>query len=255
MRSDAKAGDEQRSEAAQPGVRRRGRPVGSGNNTRERIVDAAEKLFAENPLASVSLRSVTAAAGVNQASLNYHFGTREALLEAIFERRSAPLNDERMAQLEACRPDKGPMLEQIISAFVKPLLLEAHDYDNGGARFMRLRARIAADGIPVELEILGRHFNPTSRAFLDALSKELPHLSAEDVGWRFHILLGTVTFTISDNGRTRALTKGACDPADIATTMHYLVPMLCNVFAGETRQATGPMQKQRKSARSRTNHR
>ena len=103
--------------------------------TRERILDAAEDLFAEQGFAT-SLRSITASAEVNLAAVNYHFGSKEALIQEVFARRLGPLNAERLRLLDTIEAGSDIRLERIVEAFVGPALRMSHN--PRGAVFMRL---------------------------------------------------------------------------------------------------------------------
>jgi AcrR family transcriptional regulator len=90
---------------------------------RERILDAAEALFAEHGYDGVTLRRIAREAGVDVALASYHFGKKLDLFEAVFTRRAALLNEARRDALRDCQASagaKGPSVEQIIEAFLRP---------------------------------------------------------------------------------------------------------------------------------------
>src|SRR5271157_2010543 len=89
-------------------------------DTKTRILDAAEKLFGEKGFDATSLRDITTEADVNLAAVNYHFQSKESLIEAAILRGAAPVNDRRLAMLEAAGPKAS--VEQIVEAFVGPVL-------------------------------------------------------------------------------------------------------------------------------------
>jgi AcrR family transcriptional regulator len=97
----------------------------AGEETRERILDAAERLFARKGITSTSMRALTAAAGVNLAAVHYHFGSKEALLDAVIERRAEPCNAARNRALDrhlAERAEAAPDVEQVLRAFLEPVV-------------------------------------------------------------------------------------------------------------------------------------
>jgi AcrR family transcriptional regulator len=105
----------------------------AAQDTRERILDAAEREFAENGLQATSLRTITAAAEANLASVNYHFGSKDGLVKAVFARRLEPLNEARLALLADCESSAGgepPRLERVVEALAgasdAPLGAEVH---------------------------------------------------------------------------------------------------------------------------------
>src|SRR5688572_31795620 len=105
---------------------------------RPRILAAAEELFMQHGFEGTSMRLLTAKAGVNLAAVNYHFGSKHALIEAVFRRRLDPMNTERIAALERL---ENPSPENIIRAFVAPSLRLIEDAKGGSRNFSRLLGR------------------------------------------------------------------------------------------------------------------
>ena len=214
-------------------------PEPRGEGTRQRILDAAVRLFSEHGINGVSLRTITAEAGANSAAAHYHFGAKKGLLDAVFERHASAIATEREALLAECResPGRPPVLEQIIAAFLEPGMRGSH----GGTTFARLRGRMLAESNDQTRELYALHFNDSSGRFLDALSEALPDLPAHDLHWRFHVLLGAMVYTLANPGRIQILTDQACDPSDPDAALGYLVPMLAQMFRGDTiPQSTAP---------------
>ncbi|MEK9901108.1 MAG: TetR family transcriptional regulator [Rhodospirillaceae bacterium] len=206
-------------------------PEPRGEATRQRILDAAVRLFSEHGINGVSLRTITAEAGANSAAANYHFGSKKGLLDAVFERHASGIAAEREVLLADCRdaPGRPPLLEQIIAAFLEPGMRGAHS----GATFARLRGRMLAESSDQTRELYALHFNDSSSRFLEALGQALPDLPAHDLHWRFHMLLGSMVYTLANPGRIQILTGQACDPSDPDAALGYLVPMLAQMFRGE----------------------
>src|SRR6185437_8949611 len=118
------------------------RAVKPQHETRTRILDAAEELFMQHGFEGTSMRLLTAKAGVNLAAVNYHFGSKDALVEAVFRRRLDPLNLARLAELEKLEAQGGtPDPEGIIRAFLSPTLRLVEDAKSGGRNFIRLLGR------------------------------------------------------------------------------------------------------------------
>ncbi|MGH8706477.1 MAG: TetR/AcrR family transcriptional regulator, partial [Burkholderiales bacterium] len=112
--------------------------------TQCRILDAAEELFMQHGFEGASMRMLTAKAGVNLAAVNYHFGSKDALIEAVFRRRLDPMNGARIAELERMEKEAGgkPLApRQIIGAFVGASLRMIEDVSGGGRNFIRLLGR------------------------------------------------------------------------------------------------------------------
>ena len=206
--------------------------------TPDRIVAAAERMFAEQGYRSVSVRSITVAAGVNIAAIHYHFGSKQELLEAIFNKRCAPMNDARLAMLAECRDEPGrpPMLEQVLEAYLRPSLIWPGD-EQGARRFLRLRAVLAHEDLELSRDLISRHFNDVSRTFLKKLRELLPEISEEETYWRFHFLLGAHYYTLSNPGRITVLSEGRVDPSNAETSLAHMVPFFAAAFRAPTGRA------------------
>ena len=119
--------------------------------TKERILDTAEQLFMEHGYEATSLRAITAAAGANLAAVNYHFGTKEELFQAVLTRRLDPMNQRRLELLTRFEAEAAPKAlgcDRILSALLIPALKLARDPERGGSNFLRLLGRAYADPAP-----------------------------------------------------------------------------------------------------------
>ncbi|MBI4577658.1 MAG: TetR/AcrR family transcriptional regulator [Planctomycetes bacterium] len=166
--------------------------------TRERILEAAERLFAERGLEATSLRAITAMARVNLAAVHYHFGSKDGLIEAIFARRVEPLNRERLDRLTTLEARAVPPgLEEIVEAFVGPALRLVRRPDRGGAFCMRLLGRTIA--VPVEAlhARIAPLFDEVRARYARALRRLLPHVGGTELAWRIHFMVGAMLFTMS----------------------------------------------------------
>src|SRR6266545_2014185 len=150
--------------------------------TRERILDTAERLFADRGYAATSLRSIIAAAGVNLAAVHYHFRSKEALLDAVVKRRIEPVNRERLAMLE--RVGEGG-LDAVLVALIDPAMRLARD--PACRDFMKLMGRIHAEA---NLTLIRKHFGDVIDRFLRALGDILPELPPHEVNCRAFFCIG-----------------------------------------------------------------
>jgi AcrR family transcriptional regulator len=167
-------------------------------NTKERILDTAERLFAKQGYAATSLRGIIAEAGVNLAAVHYHFHSKEALLEALILRRSVPANRDRLALLERFEKEAGghpPALEKVIEAFVAPTLQMSRDPQTGGIVFMKLLGRLHAEGVLLP-RILTTQFGDVLERFGAALRAALPDLPPEELSWRLNLAVGALAQTL-----------------------------------------------------------
>ncbi|WP_303559224.1 TetR/AcrR family transcriptional regulator [Uliginosibacterium sp. 31-12] len=179
-------------------------PAGSPESsslTAARIMDAAESLFAEHGFDGSSMRMLTAAAGVNLAAVNYHFGSKAELIRRIFQRRLADLNGERMTRLEALEASVEPGValppEQILEAFFAPAVRLASDQAGGGAIFMRLLGQAYTAPVEGLGEFIAAAYEQVLQRYLEASCRALPGLPSDEVAWRLHFVAGAATYVIS----------------------------------------------------------
>ena len=199
-------------------------------STKDRILDAAEALFALNGSSGASLRAITQRAEVNLAAVHYHFGSKDRLLEAVLARRLLPLNAERIRRLETYQKEAGRKkvrLENVIEAMVGPALRLSRDENKGGRIFMRLLGRLVLEPDARIQNLLTGQFETVLKKFMPSLTVALPHLSPEDFFWRLHFLVGSMAHTMADSERIRLISGGMCDPDDTEGTVQCLVTFLC----------------------------
>ena len=198
------------------------------SETREHLLAAAERLFAERGFAGVSVRAIATEAGVNWSLVGYHFRGKDGLLAEVYRRHCTTLNRERSRLLAAARR-RGLRLESVVEAFVRPALAEIQGID-GRNHYSRLRATLAAEDAPLLAQLVAENFDRSSRTFVAALRQCLPGLPADEVLWRFHFMLGTIYYSASSPQRIKAFSRGRCDPADVEATVRHLVPFLAAAF-------------------------
>jgi AcrR family transcriptional regulator len=195
--------------------------------TRERILDAAEQLFAERGFHGVSVRDITGAAEVDVALASYHFGNKQGLLEAVFLRRADDLNDERIARLDAVlaatKGRRAPSLEDVIDAFTHPLLDRASRGTPGWKAYFALIAEIN-NSQEFGQALMGRFFDPVVEKFIAAIRLALPRCDDRDLYWAYHFLSGALTLTFAETGRIDKLSGGACRSSDLVSVHARLVP-------------------------------
>jgi AcrR family transcriptional regulator len=170
------------------------------NETQVRILDAAEELFMQHGFEGASMRMLTAKAGVNLAAINYHFGSKDALIEAVFHRRLDPMNVERIAQLDRLEQEAAgaPLTpEAIIRAFIGASLRMIEDTRGGGRNFTRLLGRAYTEPAKPIRALIGQMYAPAMERFKAAFVKALPELPKDELVWRMHFMFGTLAYTLA----------------------------------------------------------
>ena len=183
--------------------------------TQTRILDAAEELFMQHGFEGASMRMLTAKAGVNLAAVNYHFGSKDALVEAVFRRRLDPMNAERLAALERLEQEaagKALTPQAIIRAFIGASLRMIEDTRGGGRTFSRLLGRAYTEPAKSIRQLIGGMYAPAMERFKAAFVRALPELPKDELVWRMHFMFGTLAYTLAATD-TVQLIAGA-KPAD-----------------------------------------
>ena len=169
-------------------------------DTKTRILDAAEQLFMEHGFEATSLRSLTSAAGVNLAAVNYHFGSKEVLFQAVLTRRLDPMNQERIELLDGLEREASgrPIsVEKVLFAMLIPALRLARDEERGGKNFLRLLGRAYADPAPFIRHFLSAQYVEMIGRYKEAFLKALPQLSRQELTWRLNFVMGALSYTLA----------------------------------------------------------
>jgi len=168
-------------------------------STKDRILDAAERLFALHGFAGTSLRQITGLAEVNSAAVNYHFGSKEMLINEVFRRRMDIMSAQRLARLANARTAQPLALEVVLAAFIEPALAMARDHNGGGA-FIRVIARAYAENNASLRKFLSVRYGHVQREFARAIAATAPHLDKQALYWRLDFLVGSLTYVMSEFG-------------------------------------------------------
>lgn len=202
------------------------------HSTRDRILDAAEELFAQRGFDGVSVRQIMAKAEADVSLAYYHFKSKRDLFDQVMLRRAEILNDIRLAALEAVEKrhtDDAPSVEEIIEAFVNPLIeLLVREHEEW-THYFQLVAQIN-NSPEWGGELMTRYFDPLVRRFLEALRQALPGSRDEDIFWSYHFLSGALTLTFAETRRIDNLSQGAAKSSDMAAIKARMAKFLAAGF-------------------------
>jgi AcrR family transcriptional regulator len=193
-------------------------------DTKGRILDAAERLFAEKGFAQTSLRDITAEAGANIAAVNYYFQSKEALIDAMFARRVGPVNAERLAMLDRFEREagEGPVpVECILRAFIEPVFRLIGTPE--GAAAANLIGRVFVEPGDVFSRLFAGQFAPTVARFFAATRRALPELPETELYWRIHFAIGVMGHTVAGLRHIAVTSGGRCDITDVRGITDRLV--------------------------------
>ncbi len=168
-------------------------------DTKTALLDAAERLFAAGGIAASSLRAITGEAGANLASVNYHFGSKEGLVRAVFGRRLGPLNQQRLDLLAKCTShgERKPDLECLLRAFVQPAMIMLKSRDAGDREFAKLMGRALSEPTQELQTLIMDEFRLVGERFTEQLCALFPALPQEEIIWRFHFMVGALAHTVA----------------------------------------------------------
>jgi len=198
--------------------------------TQERILAAAEKLFADAGYEGTSIRQIALKAGVPVALIGYHFGGKLGVYRRVFESHAPTLIAERRAglALAALEQDPDRRLAAIVKAVLVPMLgLRSAE---GRQSLGRLLAREVSDPRSVERGIIQDLLDPIAAAVTDLLGATLPGRCPAEIHWAYQMMIGTMTFIMVDAGRIQRISGGACDPEDVDATIRHVLPLVLDGF-------------------------
>lgn len=199
---------------------------------RDRILDAAEALFAERGYDGVTLRQIASEAGVDVALASYHFGKKLDLFNAVFERRAEALNRSRLEALRQVQQTSSPAfptVEQIIEAFLRPLELTQENADPGWRHYLALIAYVN-NSTYWGKQMMSKLFDDLVQEFIAALRGALPGASDENLYWCYHNLSGALTLTFAQTERIDTLSKGKCLSSDFQAAYDHMIPFVAAGF-------------------------
>jgi len=186
-------------------------------DTRERILDVAERLFMAHGYEGTSMRMITGEAEVNLAAINYHFGSKEALLREVFRRRLTWLNHERLQALDALDAEAGgaPLKpSQVLEAFFGTLLRMGEDESLGGMTFLRLLGRTLTEPADFIRTFFAGEYAEVIDRYKLALFRALPDVPKAEIVWRLHFMLGAMSYAIAGTDVLQVVT--GCELGDIS---------------------------------------
>jgi AcrR family transcriptional regulator len=169
-------------------------------DTKDKILDAAEKLFSDNGFSATSVRAVIKEAGVNTASVHYHFHSREGLIEAVLRRHAEPVNEERLRRLDALESGypKGSLpVEELLRAFIEPAARLRYQRSSAGVPLPKLMARAIAESDESFRVMMHDIFIIVFERFALAFQRSLPDIDLDEIHHRMHFMIGALAFSVA----------------------------------------------------------
>lgn len=191
-------------------------------DTKEQILNVAERLIAERGYAGTTLRNIVSQAKVNLAAVHYHFGSKEELFRAVIARIARPIVERELALLaELKAQDQPPSVEAILQVFfTQPLEFIFQDEQSRMVR-AQFMGRCRTEPEPIQ-NIANQEFEASTQVFLDMLQRALPEQSRSQLAWKFDILVAVLVRVLSEAGKPGALMQGGTT-ADVHETVSKLL--------------------------------
>ena len=195
----------------------------NANGTKLALMEAASTLFAEKGFEVVSVREITTLAKANVASVKYHFGSREGLIDAVVARMAKPVNDERLRRIEELEKRGGVTVRELIVAFFEPLCSQIQNSPLSEKLFVKLMGRVVGDR-PYEFpdEVMGQ-FREVASRFVPAFMAACPGLSADDVFWRIHFSFGVLANTLTHGDILKKISAGKVGDEKLSVTLKRVI--------------------------------
>jgi AcrR family transcriptional regulator len=184
-------------------------------DTKDRILDSAERLFAVQGLEATSLRQITTQAKVNLAAVNYHFQSKDELVRSVYLRRIRPMNTMRLClldALEAAEQNEASSLEGLLEAFFEPVVDMALSLKNEGFTAGQLMGRMYTETHTVMQNLICIEMGEVARRFGTAFGRALPHLAQVEVLWRLHFTIGVLAHTLAAQEKIAELSQNRINP-------------------------------------------
>lgn len=210
------------------------RPENPLPDAKTRILDAAERLFMENGYAATSVRMITGAAGVPVALVSYHFGSKQGLMEAVYERALGSRGGSRVSYLDRLEADASGQpiaVDVLVDAFLSSALRLTRKDSIPGEVFKQLIGRAFYEPGPGTEAFFPAEYREAVDRYRQAFMRALPHLSQDDVVWRMYFFVGIVAYAMAGKDVMRMTeTYALADAGEPEAIMARLRPFVVAGF-------------------------
>lgn len=208
-------------------------PVSGRALTKNKILDAAEELFAEHGFAETSLREITAKAEVNLASVNYHFGSKKSLIESVFDRFMESFTNQLMTEMAALdRGGEKVSVTAVLNTLVNPLIQIDNIRPNGSSVFMKLLGKAYAETQGHIRRFAMERYSHVLARFTRLLHKASPEVKPSEMFWRLHFMLGAFIFTLAGHEALQEISESDfSQKVSVKEIISKLIPFLAAGFS------------------------
>ncbi len=191
--------------------------------TKVALIEAAAALIAERGFEAVTVRDITGKAGTNIASVKYHFGSKDDLIDAVVANFVSPVNLKRLARIEALEKAGDFSVEELLRAFLEPMLLQIKGSPLSKKLFCKLMGRVIGER-PYEFpELVMGQFREVAGRYVPAFMKAEPGLTEEDVFWRVHFSFGVMSNMLTNGELLKKVTSGKVGEEQLEKTLSRVI--------------------------------
>jgi len=205
------------------------------NSTKEKILDVAEELFADYGFSETSLRMITAKADVNLASVNYHFGSKKTLIQAVFDRFMLSFTTDLSKEMERLDAASTPyQVIDVLATLINPITKLDNLRPNGSGVFMNLLGRAYAETQGHIRRFAMTHYSEVFKHFTRLLQSTSPNLKPAEMFWRLHFMLGSFIFTLAGHKALQEIAESDFQQkVSIEEIIKRLVPFMAAAFSSD----------------------
>lgn len=204
-------------------------------STKARIIEAAEYLFAIQGYGQTSMREITARADVNLASVNYHFGSKKNLIQAVLKRYfdvMMPQIDEALANFVPSVGRRG--VDQVLQSLVGPLVNLNVVQPNGTEMFVQLLGKGYTESQGHLRRFILGSYGETVTKMLTMIRIALPAIPPDELFWRLHFAIGSFVFSMASSQALKDIAKADYhQDVEIADVIAHLVPFVAQGISGD----------------------
>lgn len=202
--------------------------------SRERILDAAEELFAKRGFYGVTLREVATLAQADTALVHYYFDSKGGLFDSVIARRAQEVNSRRLRSLEAYEREAHATLTAagVLGAYLRPTFDFIMSGDPGARNYGAVIAKANASASVDDVNVAISPFDPVVHKLVGLLRRVRPECAEIDIYWFYHMLSGAITLSLAETGRIDILSNGRCRSDDTATILERMIEIFAAGFAG-----------------------
>ena len=205
----------------------------NGQKTKARLLRTTEKLFASKGVAGVTMRGISQQAKTNLASVNYHFGSKEAMVLEMIKSKIEPINAKRrksLAEAKLKHPGRPLSTNEIFRALIRPVGEQVEKELKNQTGILEIISRSFTEPASFLEKIHKRFFGELSQVFMNELKIAHPYAKEEDLYWNYHFAVSSMLGALAQHRRIRDFSLGRCNGNAIQEMIERLIIFVSQGF-------------------------